>query len=212
MLSLPQIQRHLLSGEHDQLLHDLSRNGTLLPLPIRIQLAGSASACRALALRRVAELTHGPTLVSRIILDRLISAEAERGHDGDSVVALAAQLAGLARALALETVDPDEAEAVHLRMGELAFRLSAMQGSDGLLGGSEDQRDADRVRNSAFAVYLLAPVHEAASGLDLAALLTALEERRPLDDSSAEELVEVALSTWPRGHQPGKRLGVTLAA
>ncbi|MEQ9461744.1 MAG: hypothetical protein RIG82_12410 [Phycisphaeraceae bacterium] len=197
MLSLPQIQRHVLSSDTDQLLGDLARNGTLLPLPIRLQLSHSIEAGLGLALRRVAELTHGPTQLSRTIMERLLMSQ--QTLEGQEIVVLVAQMAGLARALSLGVVDADLETPVLQRLRELSFTLASLQASDGLLGTTTDCREADRVRSSAFAVYLLAPVRDEVSLVGIAALLTALEERRPLDDPGSEELVEVALATWPRG-------------
>ena len=39
MLSIQTIDRTLETGDHDRLLRDLGRNGLVLPLPLRSQLA-----------------------------------------------------------------------------------------------------------------------------------------------------------------------------
>ncbi|WP_428389816.1 hypothetical protein [Mucisphaera sp.] len=209
MLSLPQIQRSVLSGDTDQILMDLARHGTLLPLPIRLELSQSSRGCLGLALRRVAELTHGPTGLSRGILERLLLAES--GDEGNAA-ALAATLAGLCRAMAYGTVDEDLETDVREQVEAGWLMLAGLQEADGLLGG-EGADEMDRVRLSAFVVYLLGPMREDVRYLDVSSLLTALEDRRPLDDARAEELVDVALATWPRGVGAGdRRIGSAMLA
>ncbi|QDU71320.1 hypothetical protein [Mucisphaera calidilacus] len=194
MLSLPQIQRHLLDRDYDQLLIDLVRNGTLLPMPLRLRLSQSPGGCLGLALRRVVELTHGPTHLGNTIFDGLL-AECVTDHDP---IVLAACLSGIERARALGAVGPDQADALEQCANRLWFALAQRQQHTGLLGAEPDRTETDLALTSAFVVYLLAPVSSRAHHLDLSGLLTALEDRRPLDDRAAEELVQVALASWPR--------------
>lgn len=194
MLSLPQLQRHLLAQDHDQLLVDLHRNGTLLPLPIRVRLSQSHAACLGLALRRVVEITHGPTHLSRSIIDQLLASP----ETHDDPVTLAAHLSGIERVLLLGSCDPDQHFVLRQQADQLWERLTHLQHPTGLLAAPSDHTETDFALSSAFLLYLIAPISHHARYLDLGLLLTALEDRRPLPDAAAEELVQVALAAWPR--------------
>ncbi len=65
MLSLHTIERALETADHDRLVREVAANGLSLPLPLRVRLSSSEAAAVALGLRRVAELTYGPTALSR---------------------------------------------------------------------------------------------------------------------------------------------------
>ncbi|MEM6853471.1 MAG: hypothetical protein AAF593_03590, partial [Planctomycetota bacterium] len=72
MLSVSLIERTLETRDYDRLLRDLSDNGLALPLSIRLRFGQAPTAPLALALRRLVELTYGPTTLSRRLVDRLI--------------------------------------------------------------------------------------------------------------------------------------------
>jgi len=79
MLSTNLIERAFVSRDHDRLLRDLAANGMVMPLPLRVKLGAGAVAPVALALRRLAELTYGPTPLRRAMLRRLLEAQRPDG-------------------------------------------------------------------------------------------------------------------------------------
>ncbi|MFN3169060.1 MAG: hypothetical protein ACE37H_18590, partial [Phycisphaeraceae bacterium] len=104
MLSISAIDRALDSRDYDRLLRDLSRNGLIMPLPLRVQLAESAAGARGLGLRRLVELTYGPTALTRQLVADLLRAQLPTGAVADaagraSCLLTAAFAAGLGRAL-----------------------------------------------------------------------------------------------------------------
>ena len=154
MLTLPTIQRCHRTRDHERLLRALRDNGTILPLPLQVRLSSLPMAVMALGLRRVVELSYGPTPLSREMLAALLDwwrvADAGRGVDPLATAALAAAIAAVLR-------DQPQLDAPSLRLAkrEAIASLAAAQAEDGLFDASDDRTDADRRLTSAFILYLL---------------------------------------------------------
>lgn len=202
MLSIHTIDRALQSKDYDRLLKDIGQNGLVMPLPLRVQLAESPVGARGLGLRRLIELTYGPTALTRQMIAGLIDAQSPDGSINDaagrgSCLLTAAFAAGLGRALR------DHGDRLGEQRAEVesAYRqslgaLSRMQGADGLFAGPQDRQDHDRLLTSAFIAYLLIDAPGFSAVCRGYALLSALEER--LDDCSVEveQLINMARLGW----------------
>lgn len=106
MLSISRIERQFEAREHQRLLRSVLNNGLPLPLPLSRRLEQSAAASVAIALRRVIELTHGPTPLSQAMLASLLNGQRPDGAFGPmpddgppDPLATAAAAAALAMAL-----------------------------------------------------------------------------------------------------------------
>jgi hypothetical protein len=198
MLSISAIDRALDSREYDRLLRDLSRNGLIMPLPLRVQLAESAAGARGLGLRRLVELTYGPTALTRQIVAGLLRAQLPTGAVADaagrsSCLLTAAFAAGLGRALRDHAgrLGDDHAEidaAYHRALSALA----GMQREDGLFAGPQDRTGRDRLLTSAFIAYLLIDAPDFAAVCQGHALLSALEEQADDAGRDTQQLIDMA--------------------
>lgn len=154
MLSLHQIQSLFRSGRRDQLVTALTVNGLPLPMPLQIKLAGSPAAAIALGLRRLSELTYGPTPVGRAMLQALLARQQEDGSfDGDAL-ATAAALA------AINQLERDQHGIIAPKLlsdirDHAMDWLAGQQQADGLIAGSADRSDEDRALSSAFVLFML---------------------------------------------------------
>lgn len=198
MLSIHTIDRALQSRDYDRLLREIGRNGLVMPLPLRVQLAESPVGARGLGLRRLTELTYGPTALTRELVGRLIEAQLPDGSLPDaagrgSCLLTAAFASGLGRTLRdhggqLGELRGQVASAYSLALSALA----RMQQDDGMFAGPQDRQAHDRLLTSAFIAYLLIDAPGFAEACRGHALLSALEDK--LDDcpSEVEQLINMA--------------------
>ena len=203
MLSIQLIDKTLQTGDHDRLLRELARNGLVMPLPLRVRLGGSPTGATAMGLRRLVELTYGPTALGRELCEHLISAIVPGAGVLDDQgqpcpVLTAAAAAGLGRLLRdhghLMGEDHTMAQDAH----RLAIdALARMQAGDGLFAGPVDRTAEDRLLVSAFIAYLLLDDHAFAARCQRHPLLTALEEQRDHAQPAAAELIEMARMSGP---------------
>jgi|GEM_PF-1429737 len=202
MLSIQTIDRALEAKDFDRLLQDLGRNGLVMPLPLRVQLAESAAGARGLALRRVVELTYGPTALSRSMVASLLRAQSDQGPVQGAVLdaagrpsclLTAAFASGLGRTLRDhgDRLGEDSAPIASAYERALAA-LSAMQRDDGLFAGHQDYGLRDRLLTSAFIAYLLLDVPDFAEVCRGHALLSALEDHLDDCDPHAEQLINMS--------------------
>jgi hypothetical protein len=207
MLSIHTIDRALESKDYDRLLRDLTRNGLVMPLPLRVQLAESPVGAKGLGLRRLVELTYGPTALGRQLIDSLLRAQAPTGAALDaagrpSCLLTAAFAAGLGRVLrdhrgrgsdcpGVADTGAEMAE-VRLAYDRALSCLAAMQGEDALYAGPQDRDQQDRLLTSAFVAYLLIDSPGFAEVCRGHALLSALEDH--LDDAGpdTQQLISMA--------------------
>ncbi|MEM9416502.1 MAG: hypothetical protein AAGA29_13655 [Planctomycetota bacterium] len=208
MLSIQLIDKTLQQRDHDRLLRELCRNGLIMPLPLRVRLGRSAHGAAGLGLRRLVELTYGPTALSRELTDQLIHAI----HPGLGVlddegspcpVLTAAVCAGLGRLIRDHgpLLGESLAEATHAHQNGIDA-LARMQDSSGLFTGQTDRTPDDRLLASAFIAYLLLDDHAFAARCQRHALLTALEEQRDHAEPQTADLIEMARMSGPTAPQP----------
>jgi len=203
MLSIQLIDKTLQGGDHDRLLRELGRNGLVLPLPLRVRLGGSAAGATAMGLRRLVELTYGPTALGRELSSRLIAAVVPGAGVLDDQgqpcpVLTAAAAAGLGRLLRDHGHLLGEDHAPTQEAHRLAIdALAQMQAADGLFACPVDRSAEDRLLGSAFIAYLLLDDHAFAARCQRHALLTALEEQRDYAQPAAAELIEMARMSGP---------------
>jgi len=198
MLSIHTIDRTLESKDYDRLLRDLTRNGLVMPLPLRVQLAESPVGAKGLGLRRLVELTYGPTALSRQLIDSLLRAQSPTGAaldaaDRPSCLLTAALAAGLSRVLRDHAGrGGDGLDEVQLSYDRALGALASMQAEDALFTGYQDRDPSDRLLTSAFVAYLLIDSPGFAALCRGHALLSALEDR--LDDAGpdAQQLIGMA--------------------
>lgn len=164
MLSVSLIERTLETRDYDRLLRDLADNGMSLPLSLRLRFGQSPTAPLALALRRLVELTYGPTALSRQLVDRLLrdqrpdgsfpgdTPESDAADDRDPL-ATATALAGLSRVASDHPATLGDELRAGLDHGYAA--LAELQDCDGLFSAPADRSLADRALTTAFIVSLL---------------------------------------------------------
>jgi hypothetical protein len=160
MLSVPLIQRHFEHGRHEHLLEAVAANGLSLPLPLRVRLSQLPAAAVALGLRRLVELTYGPTQLSRTMLDWLMQRQQSDGGFDQDVLATAAAAAALGRVCRDHPASATpEVRNAHERA---VACVAACQGDDGLMNptphaGDTDAAHADEQRMLAtlFVLYIL---------------------------------------------------------
>jgi hypothetical protein len=166
MMSVNLLERLIEAEDHDRLLRDLESNGMLLPLSLRITLGQSEVAVWGLALIRVAELTYGPTTLSRNLIHRLRDRQQPEGGFaaeayGDAVefdvLSTAAAMAGLQAILSHHPLAAEGAEADELRqaLSRGYAALGQQQDCDGLFTAATDRSAMDRALTTAFVVALL---------------------------------------------------------
>lgn len=153
MLSVHHIERHFRHQHWEPLLRGVSPCVTDLPLPLHVRLSQQPAAVIALALRRVVELTYGPTTLSADLTDALLAHRRPDGSfDGDPL-ATAAAADALARLIAEHLGAASRLADAHHRAVD---SLAAMQDGDGLFAAHDDRTTQDRAMSSAFILSLLA--------------------------------------------------------
>ena len=153
MLSIHMIERLFDGGSFDRLLNAVAANGLELPLPLRVRLSQAPAGAVALGLRRVVELTYGPTALSGRMTRFLLDVQHADGSFGDDPAITAAAAAALGRLLAEQPPAPALAVA-QARQTALAA-LAAMQADDGLFDVGIERSLEDRALTAAFVLLLL---------------------------------------------------------
>lgn len=198
MLSIHTIDRALESKDYDRLLRDLTRNGLVMPLPLRVQLAESSVGAKGLGLRRLVELTYGPTALSRQLIASLLRAQSPTGAALDaagrpSCLLTAAMAAGLGRVLrdhrASQGIDLAE---IRFAYDRALSALASMQAGDALFGGPQDRDLGDRLLTSAFVAYLLIDSPDFAGVCRGHELLSVLEDHLEHAGADTEQLISMA--------------------
>lgn len=213
MLSIHAIDRSLDSNDYDRLLRDLDRNGLVMPLPLRVQLAESPVGAKGLGLRRLVELTYGPTLLARQLIAGLIHAQSPTGAaldaaDRPSCLLTAALAAGLGRVLRDHQGRYGELLGeVQAAYGRALACLATMQDEDGLFAGPQDRDKRDRLLTSAFIAYLLLDSPDFAGICRGHALLSVLEEH--MDDCGADTQALIQMARLARSAPASQRLEVS---
>ena len=202
MLSVHTIDRAIESKDYDRLLRDLTRNGLVMPLPLRVQLAESPVGAKGLGLRRLVELTYGPTALARQLIESLLRAQSPTGAaldaaDRPSCLLTAALAAGLGRVLRDHDGRDGEPGDDAMAEARLAYDralgcLASIQGADALFAGPQDRDLRDRLLTSAFVAYLLIDSPGFAESCRGHALLSALEDRFDHAGPDTQQLISMA--------------------
>src|SRR5580698_853999 len=111
MLSVNRIEHFFEGRKFEQLLDSLASNGVDLPLPLRIRLGQSQAAAVALGLRRLLELTYGPTALSRSMTAQLLATQEPDGSFDHDPLATAAAVAAFGKLLGEATHQASAVEA-----------------------------------------------------------------------------------------------------
>lgn len=208
MLSINLIQRHFEAHEHERLLRGLTDNGLPLPLPLRARLGQGPVAALALGLRRLAELTYGPTPLSRDMTAALLSHQRADGTFAPSQAAAgdADPLATAAAVAAMGQIlqdHPAAAEAPLVQAHERALAaLACLQDEDGLFRCPDDRTREDRALTGAFVLYLLARDAGFRAAVRWADLVRWYEEHADTLDGPTAELYRLACLTEPASDRP----------
>ena len=198
MLSIHTIDRTLESKDYDRLLRDLTRNGLVMPLPLRVQLAESPVGAKGLGLRRLVELTYGPTALSKQLVESLLRAQSAEGAaldaaDRPSCLLTAALAAGLGRVLRDHRGGCDgENDEIRVAYGRALACLASMQAGDGLFTGPQDRDLRDRLLTSSFVAYLMIDSPDFAGVCRGHQLLSALEDHLEDAGPDTQQLIEMA--------------------
>lgn len=205
MLSVTQIQKLFNSRDHARMLTSLADNGTALPLPLQARLTQPA-ATAGLGLRRLTELSYGPTALSRDMTDALLDTQLPDGsftgpvgHDPLTTAAAAAGLAAVLReqrSLPGAATDPRVAQALDHALAALA----GMQDAQGLFLHSDDRTKQDRALTSAFVLFLLARLPGFRETCRFADLMTWFDERADRLDEETAQLYHMASLDDPARH------------
>lgn len=198
MLSIHTIDRTLETADHDRLLRDLGRNGLVMPLPLRSQLAQNRVGAVALGLRRVIELTYNPTHLTRQLVDQLLSDQDTSGcwrDADDQPSALLTAAAGAALGRCLRDHDGmlgDQTQPIQRGYAQALTALSVLQQPDGGFAGPTDRTKEDRLLTTAFIAYLMVDDPAFAATCRGHALLSLLEDALDRADRATAELIEMA--------------------
>lgn len=187
MLTPSRLETLAHAADPDRVIDALVRGGLPLSLGLRVRLASCASACRALMLRRLTEVSFGPTRLSRRLTRQLLDGQRPDGSwDGDPL-ATACAIAALHR---IDTEHrADDAPRLAMRRGEWA--LATMQRQDGLLAGATD-READAASAGVLILYLLDRVGSAWESIRRTDLSTRLWAQADRLDAPERLLLEMA--------------------
>lgn len=198
MLSVNHIQKHFETGRLEALMDAVADNGLELPLPLRIRLTQVPATSVAMGLRRLVELTYGPTTLSRSMTRYLLEAQEADGSFAHDPLATAAAVSALTK-LQFEHRNAGEPEVALARERGLAA-LAAMQAEDGLFNGAHgaDRTEQDRALGAAFVLFLLAGDDEFRRTVRFADALTWFESRADSLDEDTNRLWRVARLGAPK--------------
>lgn len=197
MVSVTLIQRHFERGGFDKLAAVL-RSSAPGSLPLRARLAHQAPAT-GLALRRVVELTYGPTNLSRTMVGVLIHLQRSDGSFAGASerdpIATAAAAAGLGAVVA----DPmfRGQPLVETALDRAIQALASMQDGQGLFSGPADRTWQDRALTTAFIVHVLANNSRFRETVRLADIATWFDEHAHRLDDVTRELFDLAWVSQP---------------
>ncbi len=195
MLSDNLIQKLFDTQDHSRMIGCLADNGTTLPLALQSRLTLPIAAA-GLGLRRLVELTYGPTPLSRdmtaALLDGQLGDGSFTGSSDRDPLATAAAVAGLAAVLrehhGISDSPPDLTDALDRAIAA----LSTMQMEDGLFCHSDDRTIEDRALTSVFVLFMLARLPIFREAVRFADLMTWFDERADRLDNVTLELYHMA--------------------
>lgn len=220
MLNVHQIERHFRGSHYDSLLRGVVPMGLDLPLPLQVRLSGQRAAVIALALKRVVELTYGPTSLSRELTAALLDQQNGDGSFGQTSgtgmalsgdpLATAAAIAALT-ALLREHSQLPLVEAGAARERAIAA-LATFQAEAGLFSCPADRTDDDRALTGAFILTLLAGDEDFRQAVRYADLMTWFDEHAQTLECSIAKLWQFAQIESPVGSGREQRSLAAMAA
>lgn len=187
MVSANLIDRMFRRHQPEALIDALSANGYDFPPVLRIRLAqpvhgdpaATPPAALAMGLRRLVELTYGPTSLSRAMTHELLAQQQPDGSFADDPIATAAAVAALDLLLTdHHGLQPDESAAAIAAIERAIASLIPLQDADGLFTAPCDRTLQDRALTSAFLALMLAGHDAARTGLRFADLLDWFEQHQ----------------------------------
>lgn len=214
MLTLHVIDRHFWAHRYDALLEAIVLNGLEIPLPVRARLSQTPASAVALALRRVLDLTYGPTTLSREMVRFLLDQQAEDGSFNADPLATATVVAALVRwtqetGSTSAAIDGTTGSGVVGAAQQRAMDwLATHQDEDGLFRHADDRTQDDRAATAAYVLSILADDEAFRSAVRWADLLNWFEARFDELDESTHRLLSLART----GHLPPTRRSAAVAA
>lgn len=199
MLTIPLLHRLFRTSDHDGLIRGLTGNGLVLPLPLRVRLSASRPAAIGLALRRVVDLSYGPTPLSREMTHALLDLQRPDGafesEGRPDPLATAAGAAGLARVIR----DQPRAAGLDVRESHrrAAAALADMQGEDGLFETPLDRCLGSRTLTGLLTLFLLGDDDAFAAAVRVGDLAARLEDLEPTLSPQARTLWHMASLAAP---------------
>lgn len=202
MLSVTLIQKLFDTHDHGRMIGCLADNGTTMPLALQARLTQPVAAM-GLGLRRLVELTYGPTPLSREMTDSLLEGQLPdgsfQGTCGRDPLATATAAAGLAAALR-EHAHAGQPAPLADALDRTLASLSAMQMQDSLFCHGDDRTEQDRALTSAFVLFLLARLPGFRETTRFADLMTWFDERADRLDDDTLQLYHMASLDDPARH------------
>jgi hypothetical protein len=204
MLSDNLIHRLFDTQDHGRMIGCLADNGTAMPLTLQARLAQPVAAA-GLGLRRLVELTYGPTPLSHDMADALLAGQLPDGSFQGTChrdpLATATAAAGLAAVLR-EYHRQDARRRCRLAdaLDRALASLAAMQREDGLFCHGDDRTPEDRALTSAFVLLLLARLPGFREAIRFADLMTWFDERADRLNDETLQLYHMASLDDPARH------------
>ena len=192
MLSINLIAKIAKAARFDQLIEELSAVGPAFSLALRIRLANAPAAAVALGLRRVLELTAGPTAAAHALLLQLLAMQLPDGSFDRDPIATAAAATAIETAIAQKAVSPADHAALRDARCHALAALAGMQDAAGLLHGPLDRTGDDRALTTAFTLWLSTGDEGVRSAVRLADLLTWLESNQHRLDDATDRFWQLA--------------------
>lgn len=208
MLNLHAIERHFHLSRFDQLADAVAANGLGLSLPLRVRLSASTTAAIALGLKRVTELTYGPTTLGREMTRSLLDAQQPDGSFEGDPLATAAALA------ALNLLQHDQpggyGPQTTLARDHALAALAAMQDDEALFrdraafaGATPlDRTEQDRALTTAFILFLLGRDQDFRAAVRFADLLDWFDLHAHNLDEDTRQLFAIAIAGLDIASQP----------
>ncbi|MBI1336763.1 MAG: hypothetical protein GC164_07365 [Phycisphaera sp.] len=197
MLSTYLIEKKFENRQFDALLGAVASHGWDLPVGLRVKLSRSAVPAVALGLRRVAEMTYGPTPLSRSMVRFLLEADVE---SGDDVLAMACLVSAFDKLL---SDHPQIDEMVAQARDRALVALVAQQSQDPDHPGfadADDRGEDDRDLTTAFILALLADNPTFRGSVRFAEMLDRLDDHRATLGQAGDQLR--VLAHVGAGHKP----------
>lgn len=224
MLSVTLIQKLFDTHDHGRMIGCLADNGTTMPLALQARLTQPVAAM-GLGLRRLVELTYGPTPLSREMTDSLLDGQLPDGsfqgtceRDPLATATAAAGLAAVLREIrGFRGGQGDRGQNAqrvsHLvdALDRALASLAAMQMQDGLFCHGDDRTEQDRALTSAFVLFLLARQPGFRETTRFADLMTWFDERANRLDNDTLQLYHMASLDDPARHPVSPELETVAA-